>query len=328
MSCYYPRFIWNIGVDEEGKKHPMIFWPKDGKHVKFDYAFEKDRNPDLTMIPCGKCLGCRLDYSRQWADRMMLQLETSKTGMFITMTYDNDHVPVAFDENDIPIGLTLNKKDFQDFFKRLRREFDGKDGHPGPYLLKYYAAGEYGSTTFRPHGHCIIFGIGLDQIPDLVSMGCNNLHQEFFKSDFLSSVWSNGSVLVSDVSYQTCAYVARYVTKKAFADVTMKKLGVEEEFSLMSRRPGIGKEYLEQHPDCFDYVNIKLRDGRSASIPRYFMNQLDDERKRDIMTVRKQLADDSTLYRLQESSLSFLEQKSVEERRTIASTKVLKRSLE
>ena len=324
MSCYHPKII--CSYERRGKRKTIIFEP-EGKWNPLMVKPE-DNEAGFYTVPCGKCLGCRLDYSRQWADRMMMQLETSKKGLFLTLTYDQDHVPVAFDENDNPIGLTLNKKDFQDFLKRLRRNFDGKDGHPGPYEIKHYTAGEYGSNTLRPHGHSIIFGIGLEEIKDRVSMGCNNLHQEFFKSDFLDSVWSYGHVLFSDVSYSTCAYVARYVTKKALADVTMAKLGVEEEFSMMSRRPGIGKQYLEEHPDCFDYVNIKLKDGRSAAIPKYFVNQLDTDKRSDIMAIRKQLADDGILYRLQESSISFLEQNAVNERRTIAQTKILSRNLE
>lgn len=336
MSCYHPL----IGIDTgeltaSGKKK---YWIRS-RDQSADFQKEIDLNEHI-LIPCGKCIGCRLDYSRSWADRMMLELETAGKGIFITLTYDNDHAHWSqFTPIDEPLYATLDKRDCQLFMKSLRKRFDGKDGRPFE-KIRFFLAGEYGSNTLRPHYHAIIFGLGLDDFHDLVQYGRNELGQSYYISNDLSDLWHRGFVLLSDVSWKTCAYVARYVTKKLSgeASISYADRNVIPEFSLMSRKPGIGREYLEIHPDCLDLESINLstpEGGLKIRIPKYYYMQLisdakantlqDPERYDKIMSDRKRYAEDQMILKLQKTGLSFLDYLEVEENKKLKSAKLLKR---
>lgn len=129
-SCFKAKFPFvNRGKNLAGEEisHPVqVFY----KHVS---------------IPCGQCLGCRIEYSKQWATRMLLENEYSKESHFVTLTYDDAHVPrheyVDSDSGEVFESLSLCKRDLQLFNKRLRKEF-GQG-------IRFYACGEYGSNTFR-----------------------------------------------------------------------------------------------------------------------------------------------------------------------------------
>lgn len=134
---------------------------------------------------------------------------------FITLTYDEEHVPKVVDEDSI--GFTLRKEDAQQFIKNLRRFFD----YHNEKKFRFYLCGEYGEFTHRPHFHAILFG--LDPEVDLRCeevIGKNELGQPYFKSPVLDKVWNKGYTLACDVSYETCNYVARYVTKKLTLSLT------------------------------------------------------------------------------------------------------------
>lgn len=324
MSCY----------------HPLLGLPKDYVNANGNVEYNivglydpiaNQLNPRSIAIPCGKCIGCRLDYSRSWADRMMLELQHTGKAVFVTLTYDNDHVPIHEDEETGEFGcFSLDKRDLQLFFKRLRKKYSEKE-------IRYYAAGEYGSNTLRPHYHAIIFGLCLEDFPDRLLRGRNELGQCHYQSDSLQRVWSNGFVLLADVSWKTCAYVARYVQKKVFQGLQFTDLlpgSPIPEFSLVSRRPGLGRYFLDDHPDLFDYSKIfvnGVKDG--MQIPKYFLkllkdknNPLHDRVKYDsIIQERKKFADDKTFLKMQQTDLSFIEQLEVEENEKLLKVSALKR---
>lgn len=326
MSCY----------------HPLLGLPKDGLNSAGNQEYQisglydpivKRINPRAIAIPCGKCIGCRLDYSRSWADRMMLELQHTGKAVFVTLTYDNDHVPIHECAETGEFGcFSLDKRDLQLFFKRLRKKFSDKE-------IRYYAAGEYGSKTFRPHYHAIIFGLSKVDFPDLVLRGRNELGQCYYESQDLFRVWKNGFVLVADVSWKTCAYVARYVQKKVFHGEQVENFlpgSPAPEFSLVSRRPGLGRFYLNEHPDCFQYEKLFVPGyGEGISFPKYFLRLLKDDSpnnpftNRDlydkIVLERRKFCDDRVLLKMQQTDLSFIEQLEVEENRKMASVSVLKR---
>lgn len=325
MSCFRPM----VGIPKEGERtvngKPVYKWcamPSYG-----DYKLK----PGCIVVPCGKCLGCRLDYSRRWADRMMLELDTEKKGIFVTLTYNDEHLPISYDqETGEAKGPTLYKKDCQDFMKRLRREFDGKDGHPGPVKIRYFLAGEYGSKRCRPHYHAIIFGLSLEDFPDRVEQGRNQLRQIYWHSDRLTEIWQNGIVVMSDVSWETCAYVARYVVKKATADTGLspEDIGLDREFCLMSRRPGLGAEYLKQHPDCLEFEQISIstpEGGKQIQIPKYYLRLTDDEMSAKILESRKVSADNKMHMQITSTSLLYTDFLEDEERRKYDAMKALGR---
>lgn len=330
MSCYHPQLMVPVGLTDSGKPDykmiPQSNWPCPPGEDMFQKV--KSWNPGAIVVPCGKCIGCRLDYSRSWADRMMLELETAGSGIFVTLTYNNENAHWSqFCEDGTPMYATLDKRDCQLFMKRLRKKFDGKK-------VRFYLAGEYGERTLRPHYHAILFGLGLYDLPGLLPHGRNELGQQYYICPLLSETWSLGFVLVSDVSWKTCAYVARYVTKKLSGpwSIDYAVRNVIPEFSLMSRKPGLGAEYLEKHPDCLDYQSINLttpEGGLKLSIPKYYLKKLeliDPERFAIMKAQRKEFAEDRMILKLQKTGLSYLDALEVEENKKLKSVKVLKRS--
>lgn len=323
MPCYHPLLAIPTGEKTDNGK---VKYRIEGN---LDPNLAKELYPGSVPVPCGKCIGCRLDYSRSWADRMMLELETAGKGMFVTLTYSNENAHwTQFDPvTDEPMYATVDKRDCQLFMKRLRKRF--------PDLkIRFYLGAEYGEKTHRPHYHAILFGIGLSDIPDLLPHGTNELGQHYFTSALLSKTWMSGFVLVSDVSWKTCAYVARYVTKKLNGpwSIDYAVRNVFPEFALMSRKPGIGREYLDKHPECLDYSQINLSTpdgGLQIRIPKYFLRTLeltDKERYDKFMQERKEFAEDKMILKLQKTGLSYLDYLEVEEQNKLNSVKALKRS--
>lgn len=288
LSCFHP-LVGQITYRQDGKKHVRILKPDSTS-----FKVENYRGDDFLLIPCGKCKGCRLDRARSWADRMMLELESNDgKGVFVTLTYrDSDlHFSEFLDlDNTVfsypawirkgPDGIslqgvnpTLDVRDCQLFMKRLRKEF-------GDIRIRFYLAGEYGPCTLRPHYHAILFGLTLEDIcsrdPETWRQcGMNDLFQPYYTNKFFEDIWSHGFVTLSEVSWNTCGYVARYCLKKLSGDAAVAYGNRVPEFSLSSRRPGIGGLYLEQHPEVFDFSKIYVPgcpDG--VSLPSYFLKKL------------------------------------------------------
>lgn len=339
MSCYHPLAAYPVGSSEK-EAHQKIgrdfVRNPDGSKKVFSYTsrdyqiggnyddMSKWIHPGAIPVPCGHCLGCRLDYCRQWADRMMLELDHSKTAIFATCTYDNDHVSYRFDdETGELLGLSLDKRSHQLFMKRLRKAFPGRE-------IRFYGAGEYGSNTHRPHMHYILFGLSLSDFDDLRLRGLNELKQPYYISDhFAHDIWQNGLCVLTDVSWNTCAYVARYVQKKINHDYGYieEQIGAEPEFSVMSRNPGLGRFYMDDHPDVFEYDQIHLFGvDRGIRVPRYLFDKL-KETDLDLylkMKEERQLnASDAMLLKLSKTELGFVDLLEVEENIALSRTSVL-----
>lgn len=350
MACYHPLKAFPVGFTSSGKTDYKIC-SYDVDHVEImdsgsvvccSYPYEPKLRSSLTKrvvtnfveIPCGKCIGCRLEYSRQWANRMMLELQYHDSAYFVTLTYNDEHVPTSFydgDFGDTFPSLTLCKRDCQLFMKRLRKACpDDK--------IRFYLAGEYGSNTMRPHYHAIIFGLHLPD-GDLIEHGKSELGFKYFRSSLLERCWSKdgspyGFVLVTDVSWETCAYVARYVTKKLTGPESnfYTLFNIEAPFTLMSRKPGIGRQYYDEHPDCFDfeYINIPTASGgRKFRPPKYYQKlyEVDEpELSAELKETRRRMAEASKELKLSQTNLSYLELLAVEEQKKLSRTKSLERS--
>lgn len=194
------------------------------------------------------------------------------------------------------------------------------------------------SNTHRPHYHIILFGLGLDDFNfnrlgdpehrfDIVGsriqlQGVNELGQNYFRCDWLSyDVWQNGFVCLSEVSWKTCAYVARYVKKKDYGLVqdAFNFHLIEPEYSVMSRNPGIGMFYPEDHKDCFDY-NVKYfsdQDGvtkvrmPSALLKYLYVN--DRVKYNELKNERQKYSHDLELTKLMQTDLSSMEMMNISE---------------
>lgn len=274
---------------------------------------------DYITIPCGKCIGCRLEYSRQWANRCLLELGYHKSSYFVTLTYDDAHLPTVVlpdyadtETGEVPVVGTLVKRDYQLFVKRLR-----KSGQQ----LRYYAAGEYGDETFRPHYHAIMFGLELNDLRYWAERRGN----KYYRSAYLESVWQQGMVIVGEVTWESCAYTARYVLKKAARhhDALSTDMAVAPEFVLMSRRPGIGYQYFADNYDNiykYEYINVStLKGGKKFRPPKYFDTQVERLGLDDVIDLqsikdrRKSRIDEVISAKLKSTDLKYEELLQVEE---------------
>ena len=220
-------------------------------------------------IPCRQCTGCRQEYARQWAMRLTLEREMWDKSTFITLTYDNDHLP----EHN-----TLVKSDFQKFMKRLRKKARASKTNP----IRFFHAGEYGEKFGRPHYHAILFNCDFADRKPLAG------HKTLTTSKTLDQLWGKGFASIGDVTFQSTAYVAGYIQKKINGPME-KNINPEtglrhyeimtadgeiitrqKEYATMSRNPGIAGNWLSKHhTDCYpsDFIVIN---GMKMKPPKYF----------------------------------------------------------
>lgn len=218
--------------------------------------------------PCGDCIGCRLERSRQWAMRCVHEASLHDTNSFITLTYNDDN---------LPLDGSINKKHLQKFIKRLRRKIE-------PIKIRYYGAGEYGKKFSRPHYHLCLFGF---DFPDkqLLEAGertyfngrfKNTKGNDLFTSDLLGKVWKKGFHTIGELTFESAGYAARYCTKK----INGEKAGPHykdktPEFALMSRRPGIGSGWFEKWKGDIYPKDFTTMRGIKQRPPRFYDSMLE-----------------------------------------------------
>lgn len=326
MPCFHPIHALQV---------PGMVTPNGKPYRRFlSYLDPKYRSPEVELLPCNKCVGCRMDYSRQWADRCILELQYHDSSYFLTLTYNDLAVPRSYyadpDTGEAQASLTLCKKDWQDFMKRLR--YYCPDDH-----LRFFMCGEYGPKTFRPHYHAIVYGLHLD---DLVPYSRSELGFQYYTSATLDRAWTSrgvmhdlfgeecvtpltnmGRVLVGEVTWEACAYTARYMLKKLKGPEAQfySDFNLEPPFVLMSRNPGIAAQYYKDHPDIYDYnfINVKTaKGGRKIRPPRYFDQKFDlenPERMQEIKSQRRLAAEEAMRARMDQTSLSVDEYLALQE---------------
>lgn len=218
-------------------------------------------------VPCGKCIGCKMDRARMWSVRICHEAALYDCNQFVTLTYEDKYLPPS---------LSLVYPDFQLFMKRLRKEYNGHEAGPnGRYPIRFFVAGEYGSTYKRPHWHAIFFNL---VFPDQVK-----LLNETFRSEGLERVWGKGNCVVGTVTTESAAYVAGYTLYKKgraeeYEDVvnvaTGEVSGRRPEFVVMSRRPGIGTWWYEKFKgDVFPLDKAVMSEGRVQKVPRFYLEK-------------------------------------------------------
>lgn len=370
MPCYHPLKAWTLGINEITGKRIMKVTDYNVNSISIHRATGAIACNDqvsshlsdtwrelteFTEVPCGQCIGCRLDRSRTWANRCLLELEYHDSAYFVTLTYNDVHLPLHWyadpDTGEATAqSASLSKRDFQLFMKRVRKTFlDDR--------IRFFACGEYGPSTFRPHYHAILFGLHLN---DLVPFGSNRLGHQYFVSPSLQRCWSvllskqgykSGQVsidfnldpnwdpigfcLVANVTWETCAYTARYITKKLTGPEAQfySDFNLDPPFSLMSRRPGIAYQWYVDHPDVMDYEYISVKTpqgGRKFRPPRYFDKLYDVDHPEELLALkatRKRMAEYAKRAKLSKTSLSYLELLQVEENNKLEAIKTLERRL-
>lgn len=235
--------------------------------------FRADRDSIVDGIPfgCGQCLPCLINRRRVWTLRLLLEFFQHDTASFVTLTYDERHMPLSVDCNPV-----LCKRHVQLFLKRLRKKFSGR-------LIRFYCGAEYSPKNRLPHYHLIIFGVSPDELDDdwFNWLGRSGpLRPGFYRHTTLTDLWHDGGIVhVGEVTPESISYCAGYVTNK----VIKKGDGLVPEFQLMSRMPGIGLSALpelarvmqEVPEDCVVSNARTVRfDGRNWPLGRYLFKKL------------------------------------------------------
>jgi hypothetical protein len=258
MPCYSPLHAYK-GKSNNAEKIKIVFRrPDSWRGERLD-------------LPCGQCVGCRLERSRQWAVRCMHEASLYPDNSFITLTYSDENLP--------PRGSLL-KSDFQDFMKRLRKSI-------APKRVRYYHCGEYGEKLKRPHYHALLFGHDFEDKKYFSGKADCSL----YTSDSLSKLWPFGFSLSGSVSFESAAYVARYVMKKVTGDRSAEHYqGLLPEYTTMSRRPGIGQGwYAKFKTDVYPLDRIAVR-GSLTRPPRFYDNLLarEDRSTLELLKINRQ----------------------------------------
>lgn len=303
MVCYFPLKAYRSPIKTVNGKSSIVFKPKDGAYV--------DRPLEL---PCGQCVGCRLEHSRQWAVRCMHEASLHEHNSFITLTYSEENLP----ENG-----TLVLEDFQKFMKRLRKKFSwlvpgkGKRKRRVYPALKFYHCGEYGDINGRPHYHACLFGI---DFPDKVYWRMSRSGFKLYRSPMLEELWKFGNSEIGDVTFESAAYCARYVMKKITGDMADDHYkGRKPEYTTMSRRPGLGQGwYLKYKQELINNDGV-LVNGHLTKPPRFYRGQFELENAHN----QRRLAQNKSKRIKRVNSIPAEERSADNSRRALAKLEVL-----
>lgn len=236
---------------------PLVAYQTADGEVVFVERLRKNVVRELSL-PCGQCIGCRLERSRQWAMRCLHEASLHERKSFVTLTYDDLHLPKRGQ---------LEYADFQKFMKRLRKQ-KGQ--------ARFYMCGEYGPLNWRPHFHACLFGVDFDDKEHWSTMASG---AELYRSAELERLWPFGFASVGDVTFESAAYVARYCVQKVtgknakyhYARVDEEgEYQLNPEFNHMSLKPGIGAEFYKKwKSDMYphDYVIVN---GKEMKPPKYY----------------------------------------------------------
>lgn len=325
------KYLWS---DEHARKEGIII---DGIEI---VSQEREllnmlRLDEAQLIPCGQCTGCKLQNSSSWANRMEMELPYHKNAWFLTLTYDNEHVPYRYTYDKltgevITENLSLCDEDMQKFWKRLRRWLEYHERNEE--ALMYFQAGEYGSKTHRPHYHAIVYSLPIQQ--DELKTYKKEKGYTYYNVDWITKLWSMGHVVIAAAEWKNMAYTARYTTKKVYGKAGQEyyqELGITPERCMMSK--GIGQRYYFEHRDeIYAKDSIQLANGKTCKPPRYFDKLFDlehsnsaplseaettgiedtivkaeSEELRAIKRERRRIANDALFAQLQQTGLNMQE---------------------
>lgn len=242
MACTKPLQAWRSPAGD------IVFYDKGGG--------------DALELPCGQCIGCRMDRAKAWSIRCMHEAAMHDKNCFITLTYNNENLPKH--------GM-LEYRDFQLFMKRLRKQAKN---------VRFYMCGEYGDKDGRPHFHALLFNW---DFPDRVLWKKTGAGERLYRSAILEDLWRYGYSSVGDVTMKSAGYVARYVMKKVNGDAakhhyyagydedTGECLWAPAEFNRMSLKPGIGQAWFDKfYQDIYPEGKVVLEGGKKVKPPRFY----------------------------------------------------------
>jgi len=263
MACEKPNVSVRVpGLSKNGKPNRLFL----GSALTFFSGKESQKKvaDHVSLIPCQQCAGCRLDKSKEWAVRILYEAKQHETSTFITLTYDDNHVPNS-----------LSGPRITTFIKDLRSRLDYrvKKGHlkKGLNKIKFFAIGEYGEKKKRPHYHAILFGgpFACDDPSSTSEEPSRSGGAQWSHSD-ISAVWPEGRHRISEVTFESAAYVARYSLKKITGASASAHYGTRApEFLRLSK--GVGKTWFDNwHEDTYPQGTVILSGRPEITAPKYY----------------------------------------------------------
>ena len=250
--------------------HPLPAWRNAGGVVSLREPRERRGDEEFLRLPCGSCLGCRMSRAREWALRCSLESAFHDETCWVTLTYDDQHKPP-----------TLSKDHLSKWVKRLRARL-------GDRRLRFFASGEYGEQTYRPHYHAILFGMS----------GGKDIQE----------AWPFGFTRTDPLTPAAIAYVAGYAAKKIGWKLesgerldydTGEVYEYQPPFVLMSRRPGIADQARKYWQSWRKHA---VYHGREVPVPRFlhqaYLAKATDEQVEQLKQERKAIIRDLTRERL------------------------------
>lgn len=201
---------------------------------------KKPRNIHGKRVPCGHCIGCRMNKQREWSLRIKFENMSHIHSYFITLTYEDAYLAKNY---------SLVPNDLSNWLKRIRY-YTAKE-------LRYYACGEYGGDSKRPHYHVILFGLSSTEL-----------------QTYLPKTWQNGFFYFKPLNEKRISYTTGYVMKKLFGNTKKEFIscGMVPPFSRMSK--GMGKDFVLKNADYFRQRPVFRFDGKSYVMPPYFRKLL------------------------------------------------------
>lgn len=280
-------------------------------------------------IACGKCLECRLAYTKQWAQRLVCEASLYEDNWFVTLTYNDDNLincieytvnPWTDALDYVPI---LHPKDFTAWKKKFLELIRYKTGHTG---IRFYNCGEYGSKNHRPHFHAILFNCPLPDVKLVKTVNLGGFEYCYYHSDVIEQSWGKGFIMLGKVNWNTCAYVARYVMKKLHSEdkKTYEQLcelegvpPVPQEYVNMSRRPGIARDYYEHNwQEIYSIDKVVLENGKTVRPAKYYDKLFDIEYPEDMERIKAERKRIDSLKELQRNKgLTFSEKAEFDRKR-------------
>lgn len=245
------------------------FNPETGRYGMTFSPIRALNSTNPISVPCGRCIGCKLERSRQWALRCKHEATLHEENCFLTLTFSREHLPVDY---------SVHPRHMQLFFKKLRKSLH-------PKKVRFFLGAEYGDQNLRPHYHVILFG---HDFHDKRLYETTPRGDKLYTSKQLSVLWPYGLATLGAVTFESAAYTARYATKKITgpqaSDFYLREhpdhhfiCRVRPEFALMSRRPGIGHGWLAKYkPDVYPSDSVIIN-GAECRPPRFYDQQLSEE---------------------------------------------------
>lgn len=312
MPCYHPLRAIQSPTPNANGKHP-IFFPSDINTISETEFLSRQGS---LLIPCGNCVGCRLDYSRQWAIRCIFEAKLWTDNHFITLTYAvppiSKHVKVDEDTGQVLLEedvMSLLPSDLTKFLKDLRAYYKYHYDFEG---IRFFGCGEYGDKNKRPHYHVILFNCPIFDLYEVDEPSSTGLKQ--WSSHVLEDIWKHGLVRIGEVTFESCAYVARYIMKKHKGKDAhyYDENGLIPEFVRMSRKPGIARHYFDENFQkiyYYDQVTFLSSKGIPLTVkpPKYYDRIFDEYHPDSLASIkekRKTILEDTTSLRVARSGVS------------------------